>query len=321
MSDENRAHRKSHVPVLLHETIAGLAIRPDATVIDATLGSGGHFFAILEKLGPEGTILGIDVDKTAVDQVRKKLHVKIAGGKAHCARVLFATGNFRDIAKLAKEQGITEADAIIADLGWRIEQFSGDATVGGGKGFSFTADEPLQMTFGDPASYPFTAANIVNSWREEDITTILKNYGEERYARKIARAIVERREGGKVETSIELAEIVSNAVPAKYRRGRIHPATKTFQAFRIAVNDELDALKEFIKNAVTLLSLKGRLAVISFHSIEDRIVKQSMHHLEEEGHARRITKKPVTPTDEEIRNNPRARSAKLRLIEKIGEKI
>jgi 16S rRNA (cytosine1402-N4)-methyltransferase len=317
----NTKNRNSHVPVLLRETIEGLGLVPGATVIDATLGSGGHFSAILQRLGHEGTVLGIDIDKTAITRVREQVRVRIANEEAYRARVLFAIGNFRDIAKIAKAQGLETVDAIVADLGWRIEQFSSNADTGGSKGFSFTANEPLQMTFGDPADYPFTAADIVSSWREEDIATILKGYGEERYARLIAHAIVESREKGAIKTAAELAAIVSDAVPGKYRRGRIHPATKTFQALRIAVNDEIDALKEFIEGASGLLSHGGRLAIISFHSIEDRIVKHAMRQLAETGSVKRVTKKPIMPRDEEIQSNPRARSAKLRIIEKIEKKI
>jgi 16S rRNA (cytosine1402-N4)-methyltransferase len=305
----------THIPVLLREAIDALALRPDATVIDATLGSSGHFSAILEKFGANATLLGIDADKKAVEAARRKLQMQSPQKEAH-PHILLAVGNFRNIEKVAKENGIEHADAIVADLGWRIEQFSSDASVGGGKGFSFASDEPLYMTFGNPADYPFIAATIVNEWKEEDIANVLKAYGEERYARRIARAVALGRREKTIETSAELAQIIADAVPAAYRHGRIHPATKTFQALRIAVNDELDALQEFIESAAKLLSPKGRLAIISFHSIEDRVVKQTMRRLEEEGTARRIVKKPITPTDEEIRENPRARSAKLRIIEK-----
>ena len=304
---------KRHTPVLLRETVEGLALAPDATVIDATLGSGGHFSAILVKLGLHGTVLGVDADPIAVARVAQE----IAQKDTQYARVLFATGNFRNISEIAKTQGLAKADAIIADLGWRMEQFSADVEAGGDKGFSFTEGGPLQMTFGDPASYSFTAADILNIWREEDIATILKGYGEERYTRKIAHAIVVRRESKKIETAAELAGIVEQAIPSRYRRGRIHPPTKTFQALRIAVNDELDALREFIMASCALLSPCGRLAIITFHSLEDRIVKQTLRSLEEAGTMRRITKKPITSTAEETKTNPRARSAKLRIAEKI----
>ena len=305
-------HTKNHIPVLLRETLQGLALTPDRTVIDATLGSGGHFSAILSELGKRGTLLGIDADSTAIAQAQERFKPH-----THSPRVLFATDNFRNITKIAKEQGITSVHAIVADLGWRSEQFLGDKKSGGGKGFSFAIEEPLLMTFGDPVSYAFTARDIINSWREDDLVNVLKGYGEERYAQSIAHAIVVRRETRPIKTSAELAEIVNSAVPSRYQHGRIHPATKTFQALRIAVNDELEALQEFIESASTFLSSDGRLAVISFHSIEDRIVKHTMRALETEGRVRRITKKPITPTNEEIQANPRSRSAKLRIIEKI----
>ena len=304
---------KRHTPVLLRETVEGLALAPDATVIDATLGSGGHFSAILVKLGLHGTVLGVDADPIAVARVAQE----IAQKDTQYARVLFATGNFRNISEIAKTQGLAKADAIVADLGWRSEQFGSSRELGGGKGFSFSADEPLRMTFGDPATYPFTAADIVHSWREEDIAAVLKGYGEERFARRIAHAIVARRETKPIETSAELAGVVEQAIPSKYRRGRIHPATKTFQALRIAVNDELDALREFITASCALLSPGGRLAIITFHSLEDRLVKQALRALEEAGSMRRVTKKPITPTAEETKTHPRARSAKLRIAEKI----
>lgn len=305
---------KGHVPVLLRKAVDGLALRPDSIVIDATLGSGGHFATVLQELGPKGTLLGIDVDPIAVARAGERFEEK----KSSKSPILFfATGNFRDIVALATAQGITKADAIFADLGWRMEQFSGDAAKGGGKGLSFSADEPLTMTFGNPATYPFTAADIVNSWREEDIANVLKGYGEERYAKRIARAIVQKRESDEIKTSAELAVIIAEAVPRKYRHSRIHPATKTFQALRIAVNDELDALTEFIKGACELLTSSGRLAIISFHSSEDRIVKHTFRVLEQDGRFKRIIKKPIMPTDEEMQHNLRARSAKLRIIEKL----
>ncbi|MBI4086474.1 16S rRNA (cytosine(1402)-N(4))-methyltransferase [Candidatus Kaiserbacteria bacterium] len=344
MSEENTKDSTRHIPVLLAETVAGLALRADATVIDATLGNGGHFSAILEKLGPKGTLFGIDADPIAVARAAERVALK----DVPYVRVLFATGNFRNIAALAKTQGLTYADAIVADLGWRMEQFSGERELGGGKGFSFSADEPLAMTFGDPEHYPFTAADIVNEWKEEDIANVIFAYGEERYSRPIARAIVRARAEKRIETARELAEIISEAVrkrgalsqdlassfgseanqkshkvystgtvPERYRHGRIHPATKTFQALRIAVNDEIDALKEFIAAAVDLLSPGGILAIISFHSIEDRIVKHAFAGLETEGRMRRITKKPIIPAEEELSRNPRARSARLRIVQKI----
>ncbi len=297
-----------HTTVLLREAVDALALKEGATAIDATLGSGGHYAQILENVGEMGTVLGIDADPVAVEraQVRFATH----------ANARFAVGNFRNVAALAEREGLRDVDGILADLGWRMEQFSHDPLLGGGKGFSFQHDEPLAMTFGDPATYAFTAADIVNEWKEQDIVNVLKAYGEERYAKGIARAIGEYRETKRIETASELASIIYDAVPGAYRRGRIHPATKTFQALRIAVNDELDALADFIHGALATLKSGGRLAIISFHSIEDRIAKHTLRALEDEGRVRRITKKPITPSAEELHANSRARSAKLRIIEK-----
>lgn len=306
--------RASHTPVLLKEAVDGLSLRPDGVAIDVTLGSGGHFSALAENLGPNGILLGIDIDPIAVRNAKEKFARLEKDEKG--PNTFFVAGNFRHVVFLARKVGIEYADAILADLGWRTEQFSGDEETGGGKGFSFDADEPLLMTLGDSADYAFTAADIVNDWKEEDIANVLKGYGEERYARRIARAIAKRREAKPVETAAELADIVRGAVPPAYRHGRINPATKTFQALRIAVNDELDALKELVASAVDLLSPNGTLAIISFHSIEDRIVKHAFAALEAEGAVQRITKKPIIPAEEELQHNPRARSARLRIARK-----
>lgn len=317
LNDRQLRHGGTHVPVLLAEAVEGLALRPDATVIDATLGAGGHFLAIADRLDETGTLLGIDVDPAAIAAMRERVQ-----GHAEGPHLFFEEGNFRRIKDLAKAHAIMHADAILADLGWRMEQFAG-SPAGGGKGFSFSADEPLLMTFGDPADYPFTAADIVNSWKEDDIANVLKGYGQERYAKRIANAIIAARGKQAIRTSAELAEIISRCVPPAYRHGRIHPATKTFQALRIAVNDELDALAECIEGALEVLAPKGRLAVITFHSLEDRIVKNLLRSAERRGANgetfRRITKKPITPSTAEIRRNPRARSAKLRIIERTNE--
>lgn len=303
-------HTHEHTTVLLKEAVAGLAFTKDAVVIDATLGHGGHASAILEKLGTGGVLLAIDADVVAVQQFQSVL-------PSHHASVQLATGNFKDVASIAAAHNIEYADAILADLGWRMEQFGGSPEEGGGKGFSFSADEPLAMTYGDPKTYPFTAYDIVNEWHEEDIANVIKGYGEDRFARRIARAIVTAREVAPITQAAQLADIVKAAVPGAHRHGRIHPATKTFQALRIAVNDELDALRTFIDSSVALLAPHGRLAIITFHSIEDRIVKHTFRSLEQSETVRRITKKPITASAEELHTNPRARSAKLRIIERI----
>jgi 16S rRNA (cytosine1402-N4)-methyltransferase len=295
---------EQHITVLAKEAVEGLNITPSATIVDATLGSGGHARAILGKLGKGGTFIGLDADRSAIEALEESL--------SSAADTHLLNRNFRKVDKVLKELNIQNVNGILADLGWRMEQFGG-----GGKGFSFLIDEPLLMTFGDPKNYPFTARDIVNEWKEEDIKNVLKGYGEEKFAGRIARHIVEAREEAPIERSGELAEIIFHAVPGFYRRGRIHPATRSFQGLRIAVNDELEALEEFIKKSIAALAKEGRLAIITFHSIEDRIVKQAFRKAEAEEMGTVLTKKPITATSEELSGNPRARSAKLRIFEKV----
>jgi 16S rRNA (cytosine1402-N4)-methyltransferase len=220
--------------------------------------------------------------------------------------------NFCELAATLRSLQIEKVDAVLADLGWRIEQFET-----GGKGLSFRADEPLIMTFGDPIEYPFTARDIVNEWEEETLSNIFFGYAEERYAKRIAKQIVARRAVAPIETTHELVAIVKSAVPSSYLHKRTHPATKVFQALRIAVNDELGALEKFLTAALQELEVGGRLAIITFHSIEDRIVKQTFRSFKQAGQADLINKKPIVPSRAEMETNSRARSAKLRIIEKI----
>jgi 16S rRNA (cytosine1402-N4)-methyltransferase len=292
----------SHITVLRTESIAALAIKPTDCVIDATMGSGGHASLIVEKLGPQGQYVGIDADPTAITGIKSKL----AGA---LPRVTLVTDNFRNLNSILDTLQITSVNAILADLGWRQEQFSH-----GGRGFSFKVDEPLYMTYGDPLEADRTAAHIVNSTDETELARLIFTYGEERYSRRIARAICEARRRRPLVSSGELAHLIEEAVPAAYRHGRIHPATRTFQALRIAVNDEFGALEEFIPAALSRLAPGGRLAIISFHSLEDRIVKHLFRTYAHDGYGEVATKKPISPTAEEIAQNPRARSAKLRLF-------
>lgn len=294
---------KEHVTVLLAEAVEALAIRKNSRVVDATLGSAGHAREILSRLGPRGVFIGIDADRTATDAVRAVLTSE--------AEVHLVAENFRKIDSILGQLHIEKVDAILADLGWRMEQFSGN-----GKGFSFQVDEPLLMTLGNSGDYAFTAADIVNDWSEESIANVLTGYGEERYARRIARRIVEVREKHPIETTFDLVRLIEASVPGAYRHGRINPATRTFQALRIAVNDEFEALSEFIGKAAKLLVPGGRLAIITFHSLEDRIVKHSFRELQGQEEGVVITKKPVTPSRDEVTNNTRSRSAKLRVFEK-----
>ncbi len=292
-----------HITVLTQEAVDGLALKKSSIVVDATLGAGGHAREITSRLDERGTFVGVDVDEESIAGSRELEELPPS--------VHLSLGNFRDITSILEKLSLTRVDAILADLGWRMEQFSGN-----GKGFSFSLNEPLIMTYGDPEDYPFVAVDIVNEWDEEDIRNVLKGYGEERFAGRIARAIVEARTHTAITHSDQLADIVRQAVPGFYRTGKIHPATKTFQALRITVNDELEALVEFIEKSVALLSPEGRLAIITFHSLEDRIVKHTFRDYAKRDIGQVLTKKPMSATDEERKLNPRARSAKLRIFEK-----
>ena len=293
-----------HKTVLRGEAVEALAIKNSSIVADATLGACGHAESITSKLDAHGTFVGIDADSVAIANGKELL-------KASTCTMHLEVGNFRNIDSIFTQLHIPKADAILADLGWRMEQFSGN-----GRGFSFNVDEELLMTFGDPKDYPFTAKDIVNDWKEEDIKNVLKGYGEENFSGRIARAIVEAREIKPINTTFELVKVIEDVVPGFYRRGRIHCATRTFQALRIAVNDEFDALDEFIRKSIELLSAGGRLAIISFHSTEDRIVKHLFRNYTHDHVGEVLTKKPITASREELLVNPRARSAKLRVFEK-----
>lgn len=297
-----------HITVLQKEAVDSLRLLPGSVVVDCTLGSGGHAREILSRLDASGVYVGLDVDDTALAQNETLKD-------AYTASVHLVHANFRDIHTTLSRLGIQEPDAILADLGWRAEQFEGETTQK--KGFSFKNDEPLYMTFGDPEDYPFTAYDIINDWKEEDIANVLYAYAEETFSRRIARAICEARRGKPIETSGELAQIVTRALPHWVKKRKIHPATKTFQALRIAVNDEFDALRQMLEDGFALLRSGGRLSVITFHSLEDRIVKETFKLYAHDQSGVLVTKKPLAPSIEERKSNPRARSAKLRTIEKV----
>lgn len=290
-----------HITVLQQEAVDGLSLTQSDIVVDATFGAGGHAGVIIERLGTKGTYIGVDADETAFE------------GKSFTnakPTVHLVNNNFRNISEILGSLHITHADAILADLGWRMEQFSE-----GGKGFSFMHDEPLHMTFGDPASYEFTARDIVNEWGEDSIADIIFGYGEDRAARKIAKAIVEARKIAPLETTGDLVSCIEAVIPRKHFH-KVHPATKTFQALRITVNDELGALEQFLKDGFRVLAPGGRMAIITFHSLEDRVVKHYFRTLKDADLATLTSKKPITASQEELKANPRARSAKLRIITK-----
>lgn len=294
-----------HTTVLLHEAVDGLELSPSDTVVDATFGSGGHAKAITKRLDKKGCYIGIDADESALDLERL--------GKVS-PQIHLIHNNFSEITNILRTLDIKEADAILADLGWRMEQFAD-----GEKGFSFMHDGPLHMTFGKPDDYIFTAEDIVNDWEEHVIADVLYGYAEERFSRRIAKAIVEARKQERITTTLQLVAIIEAAMPKavkRVKRFKTSPATKTFQALRIAVNDELKVLEVFIKDAFMALKPGGRLVIITFHSIEDRIVKHSFRELKEAGLATVVTKKPIVASEEELKENPRARSAKLRILAK-----
>ncbi len=293
-----------HVPVLLHESIDGLLLREGATVVDATLGAGGHSSEIARRFGKKVRIIGFDLDGEALRMAQEA--VEREGGK-----LVPVHANFRTIEQACREAGAESIDGALFDLGISSMEI-GES----GRGFSFRYDEPLLMTLANPITEDtLTAAEVVNGMREEELANVIYKYGEERFSRQIAKAIVMARRGARIESSLRLAEIIADSVPASYRKGRINPATKTFQALRIYVNDELGAAEEGIRGAWNILSPGGRIAVITFHSLEDRLVKNLFKELTKET-GTIITKKPIVPGRKEILDNKRSRSAKLRIIQK-----
>lgn len=304
-----------HQTVLLQETIDGLNLGPNPAVIDGTFGGGGHSAEICRRF-PGAKIVAFDQDKGSFPKAESKFK------NLNCD-ITFINANFRN---LDKEIPLSAncADGVIFDLGLSSDQLSPPAG-GSGRGFSFLKDEPLLMTMKEnPASEDLTALDVLNTWSEKSLADIIFGYGEERQARRIAKEIVDFREKREIKTTFDLVRIIEQAIPAKWRKSRaegrasrIHFATKTFQAIRIAVNDELGALSEGLSKGFQSLKPGGRMAVISFHSLEDRIVKRFFSARGREKVADVITKKPIRASEEEIKNNPRSRSAKLRILKKI----
>lgn len=294
-----------HDSVLTDEVLKALAIQPSDTVVDATLGGGGHFAALLATLGEGGTIVGIDADPAAVARGRSA-YARDRRPERPVAHLV--NDNFRNLARILERLGIGTVDAILFDLGWSGYQIAAP------RGFSFRQDEPLLMTYGGGGE---TAADIVNSSSEAALADIIFMYGEERFARSIARAIVEARSKERILTTGALVTAIRAGTPARYHKQKIHPATRTFQALRIAVNDEIGALREGLSAAIDSLAPGGRLAVISFHSIEDRIVKSILRDAANAGFGAMTPKKPIVLARAEILHNRRARSAKLRVFERF----
>lgn len=293
-----------HDSVLMREVLEALAIEPGDTVVDATIGGAGHFAELLAALGEGGVIVGIDADPAAVERGRAAFALDRRPERpvAH-----IVNDNFRNLAHILERLGIGQVNKVLFDLGWSGYQIASP------RGFSFQGDEPLLMTYGEEGE---TAADIINSSTESELADLIFAYGEERFARGIARAIVAQRGKERILTTDALVRAVMEGTPQWYHGRKTHPATKTFQALRIAVNDEIASLKEGLAAALLALAPGGRLAVISFHSIEDRVVKHTLRDAVEAGLGTLAPKKPIAPSRTEILTNRRARSAKLRVFER-----
>ena len=306
-----------HVSVLLDECIEALNIKPNGIYVDGTLGGAGHSSQIAKRL-TTGRLIGIDRDPVALKAAGERL-------APYADRVTLVHSNFCEIAQVLADLNIETVDGILLDLGVSSPQLDD-----GSRGFSYMVDAPLDMRMNNED--PITAKDIVNTWSYEELRRILFDYGEERYAPRIADAICRRREEKPIETTLELVDIIRSAMPAAALREKQHPAKRSFQAIRIAVNDELGAVRKVMEAAIPRLNPEGRLAIITFHSLEDRIVKNAMADAAKgctcppsfpvcvcgkKPQAKLITRKPITATDEELEVNPRSRSAKLRVCEKI----
>jgi 16S rRNA (cytosine1402-N4)-methyltransferase len=295
-----------HKPVLLKEVIENVNLKDGDVFVDMTLGSAGHSHAVCSLGLKNLTLIGIDKDEDAIQRSANNL--------SNCdARIILEASSNYEVGKVLARNEIVSAQTILLDLGISSEQIEES-----GRGFTFQRDEPLLMSMKkNPGQNDLTAELIVNQFQEESLADIIYGFGEEKYARRIAKGIVEYRKTMEIRTTGELVEIIKSSTPVSYHKGRIHPATKTFQAIRIVVNDEYESLPVTLGNSFEVLSPGGRLLVISFHSHEDRIVKRFMRDRKDEGSGNVLTQKPIRPTEKETKENPRSRSSKLRILEKI----
>ena len=307
----------SHVSVLLNETIDSLNIKPDGIYADGTLGGGGHSFEIASKLNPEGVLIGIDRDTEALKAASQRL--------GQFTNVKYVHNNFSDIKNILKQEDIPSLDGAVIDLGVSSYQLDN-----GDRGFSYMQDAPLDMRMDQSA--PFSAYDVVNTYSQEELSRIFFEYGEEKFSKKIAGIIVKQRETKPIETTLELVDIIKKAIPEKLRQKGSHPAKRVFQAIRIEVNSELEPLKKSITDFFDCLAPGGRLAIITFHSLEDRIVKQTFKSFTVgctcpkdfpvcvcggKPTGKLVTTKPILPSAEELTYNSRSKSAKLRVCEKL----
>lgn len=298
-----------HVPVLTKEVLQYLNPKRNENFIDCTFGTGGHAAALLEKNGPDGKVLGIEVDP---ELYRKFQAAELSVINNQLSdRLTLVNDSYTNLKNIIQEHNFGPVNGILFDLGlssWHLEESD--------RGFSFKRDEPLDMRY-DPEHNPLTAFELVNAWPQKELERILKEYGEERFAQNIVKKIVKQREVKPIRTTFDLVEVIWMALPPWFKKNKLHPATRTFQALRIVVNSEIDNLKTALVQATEVLAKDGRLGVISFHSLEDRAVKRFFKRSQEINILNILTKKPIVPTEEEIRINPRSRSAKLRAVRKI----
>ena len=292
-----------HIPVLKEEVLEYLNLKPGDSVVDCTLGTAGHALDIAERIGPQGTLIGIDRDSDSLEVAKERL--KSVSCSCH-----FVHGDFRHVDAILKNLEISKVNAMLFDLGISSFQLEDPK-----RGFSFQADGPLDMRM-DKNSY-ISAYELVNSLSEKEISDILRNFGEERFYHRIAHFLVQKRTKHPLESTKDLTDAIAQAVPRKFQYQRIHPATRSFQAFRIAVNRELEALDLALESCLDFLSQGARLCVISFHSLEDRIVKKKFQRFSAQEKVSLLFKKPLQPSEKEIQGNPRARSARLRVAQKI----
>lgn len=306
-----------HISIMAEECMKGLNIKEDGIYVDCTLGGGGHSSFILKNLSAKGRLIGIDQDMEAINAAKERL-------KAY-ENVTYVNDNFKNIKYILQNLNIDKVDGILADLGVSSYQLDNAE-----RGFSYMNDAPLDMRMNRDERV--SAYEVVNTYSEADLEKVIRDYGEEKFARRIASFIVERRKVKNIETTFELVDVIKAAIPAKARREGPHPAKRTFQAIRIEVNKELEILGKFVEDAAEMMNSRGRIAIITFHSLEDRIIKTKYRQLEnpctcpsefpvcqcgKKPIVKIITKKPIEPADEEIEVNPRSRSAKLRVAEKL----
>ncbi|MBI3602272.1 MAG: 16S rRNA (cytosine(1402)-N(4))-methyltransferase RsmH [Candidatus Omnitrophica bacterium] len=295
--------QRAHISVMPQQVMYWLNVQSGAVIVDGTLGLAGHAALIARALGTDGHLIGIDRDSSSLTEAKRRL-------ASFSLRIDLLQASFGDVKRILAEVKVRALNGVLLDLGLSSFQLDDEQ-----RGFSFLKDGPLDMRMDQTQGV--TAADLVNTLKEDELARIIEEFGEDRFARRIARAIVRRRTQEKIVTTGQLAKVALSALPAGYSRGRIHPATRTFQALRMAVNRELETLKAALAGWFEVLKPSGRMVVISFHSLEDRIVKNSFKELAQQGRGKILTKKPVEPSQEECELNPRARSAKLRAVERV----